>query len=459
MDDPNSYDVIIVGTNLRNSILSAALSWANQRVLHIDENSFYGEIDGSLTLRDLEQINEKIKKVDSSQILNDNGSHKSPLKRFEVQFLNKDLIPKNKGSVIQFHPQEIFASSELVKLLSETKIYKYLLLKPARSFRLLTSNEEWIKVPESRADIFNNKNLSLASKRIVMRFMKFVSNIADEQNQNLVKEWESKPFYKFLEEVFQLSGAIEESIIYGLCQSLSKDIPTKDALDTVLKYFHSFGMYGDYSYLLAMYGTGSELCQGFCRSSAVMGGTFMLGQAIDKIDESKIVLKDGSTLSAKKIVSSVDEGKLPHQQIQQRYLLVKGDCQQLFQEDGFFAALDASLIHFSPFSISENFGNSVQAKLYGSGSGDCPEGYCIWYLKTLNDSPCNEVFNLATKKLCSFSGCDDLEIIVQVDETLNQLRHIDYDDTLHSAKSLFYEILGQNNTFLQREGLFDEDDE
>ena len=40
--EDDKYDLVIEGTGLTESILSAAASWAGKKVLHVDKNDFYG---------------------------------------------------------------------------------------------------------------------------------------------------------------------------------------------------------------------------------------------------------------------------------------------------------------------------------------------------------------------------------------------------------------------------------
>ncbi|CAG7878239.1 unnamed protein product [Brassica rapa] len=51
--DPTTYDLIIVGTGVSESILSAAASSSGTSVLHLDPNPFYGSHSASLSLPDL----------------------------------------------------------------------------------------------------------------------------------------------------------------------------------------------------------------------------------------------------------------------------------------------------------------------------------------------------------------------------------------------------------------------
>ena len=49
------YDVLVLGTGVRESVLSAALSRAGKRVLHVDPHTYYGNEWASLTLSELSQ--------------------------------------------------------------------------------------------------------------------------------------------------------------------------------------------------------------------------------------------------------------------------------------------------------------------------------------------------------------------------------------------------------------------
>ena len=53
MDLEQQFDVVIIGTGLAESILSAACSRIGKTVLHLDKNSFYGESWGSFSFEQL----------------------------------------------------------------------------------------------------------------------------------------------------------------------------------------------------------------------------------------------------------------------------------------------------------------------------------------------------------------------------------------------------------------------
>jgi len=52
--EDNKFDVLIDGTGLTTSILSAAASWAGKRILHVDKNTFYGDHWAALSIDQLD---------------------------------------------------------------------------------------------------------------------------------------------------------------------------------------------------------------------------------------------------------------------------------------------------------------------------------------------------------------------------------------------------------------------
>merc|ERR1719261_1385746 len=56
MELPTSFDVVIHGTGLTESLVAAAAARAGKTVLHLDGNSFYGARDATFNLRDLAEF-------------------------------------------------------------------------------------------------------------------------------------------------------------------------------------------------------------------------------------------------------------------------------------------------------------------------------------------------------------------------------------------------------------------
>jgi len=99
MDD--EYDVIVLGTGLKECILSGLFSVSGKKVLHMDRNDYYGGASASLNL---EQLFTQFKE-----------GKKAPESLGRARDYNVDIVPKF-----------IMASGTLVKLLLHTDVTKYL---------------------------------------------------------------------------------------------------------------------------------------------------------------------------------------------------------------------------------------------------------------------------------------------------------------------------------------------
>jgi Rab GDP dissociation inhibitor len=96
-----TYDVIVLGTGLKECVLSGLLAVKGKKVLHIDRNEYYGGESASLNITNLW----KKFKPDTE----------APKEYGHNRDWNVDLIPKF-----------IMANGNLVKMLLLTKVTKYL---------------------------------------------------------------------------------------------------------------------------------------------------------------------------------------------------------------------------------------------------------------------------------------------------------------------------------------------
>jgi len=75
-------------------------------------------------------------------------------------------------------------------------------------------------VPNSKEDVFKNRQISLIDKRRLMRFFTFVSS--DFEDKPELRGKDSTPLINFLTLVFMLERTIAETIVFALafCTSL-----------------------------------------------------------------------------------------------------------------------------------------------------------------------------------------------------------------------------------------------
>lgn len=151
-------------------------------------------------------------------------------------------------------------------------------------------------VPGSKEDVFKSKALSLLEKRRLMRFLLFAAG--DFEGKKELEGKERMPFLQFLREAFSLSEKPATAIAYALafcitaggmyiilsCNTHAHNAsilePTLAALSRIRQYLRSAGRYGATPFLVGHYGGLGETAQGFCRTSAVKGGTYILGRRV-----------------------------------------------------------------------------------------------------------------------------------------------------------------------------------
>ncbi|CAH0392848.1 unnamed protein product [Bemisia tabaci] len=99
-DIPSSYDVIVVGTGMTESIIAAAASRVGQRVLHLDSNSYYGDLWATFNFKGIEEwISSQSPKVSEENLIGSSG--------FSVPENCSCLQIKNVGSLVS-NIEEIF---------------------------------------------------------------------------------------------------------------------------------------------------------------------------------------------------------------------------------------------------------------------------------------------------------------------------------------------------------------
>mmetsp|Transcript_15781 Transcript_15781/g.23772 ORF Transcript_15781/g.23772 Transcript_15781/m.23772 type:complete len:463 (+) Transcript_15781:60-1448(+) len=255
------YDFIVLGTGLKECILSGLLSTNGYTVLHMDKNGYYGGESASLNLNDLFKRFKGESKADPSLKL---GSSRN----YAV-----DLCPKL-----------LMASGNLVKTLLSTKVTRYLEFKSvAGSF--VYKQGKIHKVPASGSDAWNSSLLGWMEKLRFKLFLDFV--IAYDYKEK--KTWPNKmdckkatmsDVYKY----YKLGENIQEFVGHAVCLYLDESYKGQAAHETIERaklYAHSVARYGKSPYIYPVWGLGG-LPEGFSRLCAVHGGIYMLNKPIYK---------------------------------------------------------------------------------------------------------------------------------------------------------------------------------
>jgi len=238
----------------------------------------------------------------------------------------------------------------------------------------------------TKQDIFTDQNLSLMTKRNLMKFLKFVLNW--EEMPEIWQPYADKSITQFLFEKFKLEKPQVFELVFsiGLCCSVDTKVPL--ALHRIRRYLISYDVYGPFPVLYSKYGGAGEVSQGFCRSAAVAGATYKLNEKLYSYNPTTQVatFTDGSKVTVtEKIIMSPTQAPEGNQHIpDQKYevnrmvCLVEKDCKEWFSEDE-----SAAVVVFPPGSLKSGNKHVVQTLILGAGSECCPQNTSIWYLSTI----------------------------------------------------------------------------
>ncbi|XP_061187653.1 rab GDP dissociation inhibitor beta-like [Saccostrea echinata] len=276
------YDVIVLGTGLKECILSGMMSVSGKKVLHIDRNKYYGGDIASITpLEDMFQMN----------------GMKMPEDRFgRGRDWNVDLIPKF-----------LMANGQLVKLLIYTGVTRYLEFKCLEGSYVCKGGKVY-KMPADEKEALTTNLMGIFEKRRFRKLMIFIM----EFNLEDPKTWHGlDPKQSTAEDLYNKFGVDKNTIdVTGHALALHRNDaylkePCLDFIQRVKLYQDSIQRYGKSPFLYPLYGLG-ELPQGFARLSAIYGGTYMLDRpdATVVYEDGKAVgvMAAGETAKCKKVI-------------------------------------------------------------------------------------------------------------------------------------------------------------
>ncbi|XP_066553758.1 rab GDP dissociation inhibitor alpha-like [Amia ocellicauda] len=252
------YEVIVLGTGLKECVLSGIMSVNGRKVLHIDRNPYYGGESASIS--PLEQLYSRF---------NFSGPPKSLGRGREW---NVDLIPKF-----------LMANGQLVKMLLYTQVTRYLDFKVVQGSFVSRAGRVH-KVPATEAEALGSDLMGMFDKRRFRKLLQFVQQFEEgdlRTHQDLTPHASARDLFR----KFDLGPDVIEFTGHALALHHNDDYLDRPYIETISRmklYCESLERYSHSPYLYPIYGLG-ELPQGFARLSAVYGGTYMLNRPVDEI--------------------------------------------------------------------------------------------------------------------------------------------------------------------------------
>lgn len=311
MDD--NYDVIALGTGLKECILSGLMSSvAGKKVLHMDRNAFYGGETASLNL---DQLFERFR-----------PGEKAPAS-----------FGRSRDYCIDLCPKFIMACGDLVKILLKTKVTAYLDFQSVSGSFVFQN--KLCRVPVTPKEALSSSLLGLFEKKYFRDFVIWVNDFEEDQPKTFGK---CDPFVEGstcqqLYSYWKLSENIQMFVGHAMAlytdddyktqktENAAKKFPVLDLLKRIKLYGYSVNRYGNSPYIYPKWGLGG-LPEGFSRRCAVHGGVYMLN--VEKSDNfiTKIVFDDDGRIDG---VQGFFEGK---EQL--------AKCKQLIADPSYFIGTD-----------------------------------------------------------------------------------------------------------------------
>ncbi|KAL1652705.1 Rab proteins geranylgeranyltransferase component A [Didymella pomorum] len=394
--DNTAWDVLIVGTGLQQSLL--ALS--DKKILHIDENEYYGGAEAAFSLQEAEEWK---KRVDAGQApaAFDKVTITKP-KPADAENA-KGKLGFSRAYSLALSPQIIYARSTLLQHLVSSRVYRQLEFLAVGSWWVCThdttpatdaTSRKLLKVPNGREDVFQDHQLDFKAKRALMKFLRFITEY--EEQTEVWDTCRQQPFPQFLSEQFKIPSTLQGPLLaLALSQSSSSNTTTEYALPRIARHLRSIGVFGaGFGAVIPKWGGLAEISQVSCRACAVGGGVYVLGKGLTPETKAgttsegdvKLRLKDGEVVTAKWVVggstSSADEDA--HCRLM---TVVASPLTPLFPPIAEEAPAPASaVVVFPSGSLSLDDSDDelppVHIFVHSSDTGECPSGQSILYAST-----------------------------------------------------------------------------
>ncbi|KAJ5595561.1 uncharacterized protein N7459_001769 [Penicillium hispanicum] len=420
-----SWDVIIAGTGLAQSLLALSLSRSGKKILHLDQNPYYGGSEAAFSLDEAQEWMNSVNQhpgrspFEDAKIFTYQHPQDSPRslpsqsssENGERSEGTPDIRPKlaaSRAYTLSLSPYLLYTRSQLISTLISSKVYLQLEFMAVGSWWIHTPEASssdsgelgatriFHRVPGNREDIFADTRISMKSKRTLMKFLRHISKPEDEETDEGDGDL-TLSFEDYLLTKFGVPQDLHSPLLsLSLSQLNAKDTSAKYAVPRVKRHLSSIGAVGHgFGSVTSKYGGGSEILQVACRASAVGGGVYALDTGIQSYTDGdnptedeysvRIQLSNGESVKTKFAVGS--DWDIPSQEqpsgatrVARSITVVSSTFTSLFPVAMEGAPTPASAVLMLPGdTLNSPQSPPVYLQVHSSDTGDCPREQSIIY--------------------------------------------------------------------------------
>lgn len=308
-----SFDLIVLGTSLTESIISSYFSRNGKKVLQIDFNKFYGGDCMNMNFREFQNYFLNNEKQEESNIKENTKSYNISQ---NIYFKNMKIIKKSDNSEfftnenireynLDFNLKLLYSKSIATQELASSKVSNYLEFMAIKSYKLYFENQI-IEIPTNKTEILNSDSLDLMEKQKLYNFLMAINSFSDASDNlnhiddfkkvvevdnvysKLLKENINKNCVEFIDNNCNFNEKIKSIIFNVLCCENKRDVKlnVNELIQSILKYMNSVNVFSKSPFLYPLYG-GSEFSQSMCRLGSIYGGVYIINPNL-KINLNKI---------------------------------------------------------------------------------------------------------------------------------------------------------------------------
>ncbi|KAL9011103.1 MAG: hypothetical protein Q9173_004029 [Seirophora scorigena] len=296
-----TWDVLLSGTGLPQSLLALALSRSGKKVLHVDHNDYYGGAEAAFGLQEAETWVEQVNATSQASEFGQASIRKAS----SDEEVSRSRLGVSRAYSISLAPHLIYTRSNLIPALVSSKVYRQLELLAVGSWWIYNKEEgtqseasdaeemraieeergTLRKIPGGREDVFTDKSIDLRSARSLMKFLKLAADA--EAYPTVLPEWGERPFHKYLESRFKINPRLQAPLhALTLSPEPSNQTTVAYALPRIHRHLTSIGLFGPgFGAVLPKWGGLAEISQVACRAGAVGGGVYVLKKGIESVEQ------------------------------------------------------------------------------------------------------------------------------------------------------------------------------